>query len=60
MRVWRLLMWFVVVDALITIFGVMTAPLLLILAADSIVAILIIYNRQDLGLPTLAEPNGND
>jgi hypothetical protein len=41
-RLWRFLGWFVVVDALITIFGVTTAPLLLAFAADAVVGLLII------------------
>ena len=42
MRVLRVLARFVVVYALITVSGVMAAPLLLILAAHTIVAVLII------------------
>ena len=42
MRFWHFLAWFIIVDLLITMFGVMTAPLLLTLAADTIVAVLII------------------
>jgi hypothetical protein len=41
-RLWRFLGWFVVVNALITIFGVTTAPLLLAFAADAVVGLLII------------------
>ena len=41
-RLWRLLGWFVVVDALITVFGVITAPLLLSLALDVAVGLLVI------------------
>jgi len=47
-RLWRLLGWFVVVDALITIFGVTTAPLLLSLAADSVVGLLIIRSSMEM------------
>ncbi len=47
-RFWRLLGWFVVVDALITIFGVTTAPLLLSLAADSVVGLLIIRSCMEM------------
>ena len=36
-RLWSVLGWFVVVDALITMFGVTTAPLLLAFAADIVV-----------------------
>ena len=47
-RFWRLLGWFVVVDALITIFGVTTAPLLLSLVADSVVGLLIIRSCMEM------------
>ncbi len=47
-RLWRLLGWFVVVDALITIFGVTTAPLLLSLAADGVVGLLIIRSCMEM------------
>jgi hypothetical protein len=43
-RLWSVLGWFVVVDALITMFGVTTAPLLLAFAADIVVGWLIIRN----------------
>jgi hypothetical protein len=52
MRFWHFLAWFIIVDLLITMFGVMTAPLLLILAADTIVAVLII--REYLALRPMA------
>jgi hypothetical protein len=38
----------------------MTAPLLLILAADSVVAMLITRNCLELALAAPAEPDGND
>jgi hypothetical protein len=41
-RLGRLLGWFIVINALITTFGVTTAPLLLFLAVDSAVAWLLI------------------
>jgi hypothetical protein len=41
-RLGRLLGWFVVINALITIFGVTTAPLLLFLVADAAVGWLVI------------------
>jgi len=41
-RLVRLLGWFVVIDALITTFGVTTAPLVLFLAVDIAVAWLLI------------------
>jgi hypothetical protein len=60
MRFWRLLAWFVVVDTLITMFGVMTAPLLLILAADTIVAVLIIRDCLELPPTAATAQYGND
>jgi hypothetical protein len=45
---WRLLGWFVVVETLITIFGVTTAPLLLAVAADTVVGFLIIRSRLEM------------
>jgi hypothetical protein len=33
-RLWRVVGWFIVIDALITAFGVITAPLLLLIALD--------------------------
>jgi hypothetical protein len=41
-RLWRLVVWFVVVDLLITMFGLMTGPLLLALAADAAVIVLLV------------------
>jgi hypothetical protein len=40
-RLGYVLGWFVVVDALITMFGASTAPLLVFLAADTAVAVLL-------------------
>jgi hypothetical protein len=59
-RFWRLLGWFVVVDALITIFGVTTAPLLLSLAADSVVGLLIIRSCMEMraAMASPGEPDG--
>jgi predicted tellurium resistance membrane protein TerC len=50
---WRLVGWFVVVDALITVFGVTTAPLLLFLALDTVVGLLVIrsYMEMRTGFP---------
>jgi hypothetical protein len=45
---WRLLVWFVAVETLITIFGVTTAPLLLAVAADTVVVFLIIRSCLDM------------
>jgi hypothetical protein len=47
-RLWRLFGWFVVVDALITIFGVITAPLLLSLALDAVVGLLVIRSCMEM------------
>ena len=47
-RFWRLFVWFVVVDALITVFGVTTAPLLLSLALDAAVGLLVIRSCMEM------------
>ena len=47
-RLWRLFGWFVVVDALITAFGVITAPLLLSLALDAAVGLLVIRSCMEM------------
>ena len=47
-RLWRLFGWFVVVDALITVFGVSTAPLLLSLALDAAVGLLVIRSCMEI------------
>ena len=47
-RLWRLFGWFVVVDGLITVFGVITAPLLLSLALDAAVGLLVIRSCIEL------------
>ena len=47
-RLWRLFGWFVVVDALITVFGVITAPLLLSLALDAAVGLLLIRSCMEM------------
>ena len=47
-RFWRLFGWFVVVDALITVFGVITAPLLLSLALDAAVGLLVIRSCMEM------------
>jgi len=57
-RLWRLLAWFLAVDLLITIFGPTTAPLLLSLAADSIVGLLIIRLCFELLAAMIAAPDG--
>lgn len=57
-RFGRLLGWFIVVDALITIFGVTTAPLLLSLAADSVVGFLIIRSFMEMRAAELVTQPG--
>ena len=47
-RLWRLFGWFVVVDALITVFGVNTAPLLLSMALDAAVGLLVIRSCMEI------------
>jgi hypothetical protein len=47
-RLWRLFGWFVVVDALITVFGVSTAPLLLSIALDAAVGLLVIRSCMEM------------
>ena len=47
-QIWRLFGWFVVVDALITVFGVSTAPLLLSLALDAAVGLLVIRSYMEM------------
>ena len=48
-RLWRLFGWIVVVDGLITIFGVTTAPLLLLsLALDAAVGLLVIHSYTEI------------
>jgi hypothetical protein len=55
-RLWRLLGWFVVVDALITMFGVTTAPLLLSLVVDGAIGLLIIRSLMKIRAAPLASP----
>jgi hypothetical protein len=47
-RLWRLFGWFVVVEALITVFGVISAPLLLSLALDVAVGLLVIRSCMEM------------
>ena len=47
-RFLRLFGWFVVVEALITVFGVITAPLLLSLALDAAVGLLVIRSCMEM------------
>ena len=60
MRVSRFLAWFVVADALITMFGVITASLLLIPTTDRIVGTLIIRDCLALRPAAAAHNQGND
>jgi hypothetical protein len=59
-RLGRLLGWFIVINALITIFGVTTAPLLLFLVADTAVGWLVISrllarrSRQGISVAQIA------
>jgi hypothetical protein len=46
-RLGRLLGWFIVVDASITVFGVTTAPLLLFLALDVMIGLLFIRSCME-------------
>ncbi|HEX9536537.1 MAG TPA: hypothetical protein VF924_13755 [Stellaceae bacterium] len=61
-RLWRLLGWFVVVEALITVFGVSTAPLILSLALDAAIGLLVIRSymetraRFSVAFATAAKP----
>jgi hypothetical protein len=59
-RVSRFLAWFVVVDALIRMFGVITPPLLLVLTTDTIVGTLIIRDPLALRPATAANNQSND
>jgi hypothetical protein len=47
-RLGRLFGWFVVVDVLITVFGVSTAPLLLSMALDAAVGLLVIRSYMEM------------
>ena len=48
MRFVHFLAWFIVIDALITVFGLMTAPLLLIVGADTVVGLRILRDYLEL------------
>jgi hypothetical protein len=56
-RLRRLLGWFLAVDAMITVFGPATAPLLLFLAADSIVGLVIIRGCTEMQAATMVVPD---
>jgi hypothetical protein len=51
-RLAYVLAWFLVVDLLITMFGLMTAPLLLALAADAAVIVLLVRSIAEKQRPT--------
>jgi hypothetical protein len=55
-RLCRLIAWFLVADALITMFGLTTAPLLLSLAADGIVGWLLVRSCIEIRATLLAVP----
>jgi hypothetical protein len=57
-RLWSLVGWFLAVDTMITVFGPATAPLLLFLAADSIVGLVIIRCCTEMQATTMAVPDG--
>jgi hypothetical protein len=59
-RAWHLLGWFVVVGALITMFGATTAPLLLSLAADCGVGLLIIRGWMEMRAAMVAAPTASE
>ena len=46
-RLWSLFGWLVVVNGLITVFGVTTAPLLLCLALDAVVGVLVVRSCME-------------
>jgi hypothetical protein len=60
-QLWRLVGWVVVVDALITIFGVTTAPLLLCAALDVAAGLLVIRSIMEMraGLPVVLATAAN-
>jgi hypothetical protein len=47
-RLWHIVGWFVVVDALITAFGVITAPLLLCIVLDIAAGLLVIRSYMEM------------
>ena len=59
-RLWRIAGWFVIIDALITAFGVTTAPLLLLIALDIAAGLLVFraYVEMRAGLPATLRPAG--
>jgi uncharacterized membrane protein len=59
-RLWRIVGWFVVINALITAFGVTTAPLLLLIALDIAAGLLVVraYVEMRAGLPATLRPAG--
>jgi uncharacterized membrane protein len=59
-RLWRIVGWFVVINALITAFGVTTAPLLLLIALDIAAGLLVVraYVEMRADLPATLRPAG--
>ena len=57
--VWGLLVWFVSVEILMTIFGVTTAPVLLSLAADIIVGLMVVGDLIDIRTSVSADESGS-
>ena len=47
-RLWRLFGWFVVVETLITAFGVTTAPLLVLLALDTAIGLIVVRSLMEM------------
>jgi len=47
-RLWRLFGWFVVVEILITAFGVTTAPLLVLLSLDTAIGLIVVRNLMEM------------
>jgi hypothetical protein len=62
-QLWRLLGWFLVVDTLITVFGLSITPLLVCLAADTFIVLLIIRSCVEIRaatlIPALRSANGD-
>jgi hypothetical protein len=59
-RLWRIVGWFIVIDALITAFGVTTAPLLLLVTLDIAAGLLAVraYLEMRAASPVTLIPAG--
>ena len=59
-RLWRIVGWFVVINALTIAFGVTTAPLLLCIALDIAAGLLVIRSLMQMraGVPVALRPAG--